>query len=130
MSRNFFTGVVIGTLACLLYWYWQKSTKAEDGALDLLDRLKVSQDRLMRIVSQPESNQPSTPPMPSIKQSAEDLTEIKGVGAVFSQRLTSQGIATISEVAELTEEKLAKILEISTQRAAPILTNAQALVEK
>ena len=39
---TFVFGLVFGTLIGLLVWYWYKATSAEDGALDLLDRLDPS----------------------------------------------------------------------------------------
>ncbi len=39
MRRStFLTGFIIASLIALIVWYYQKSTSAEDGALELLDR--------------------------------------------------------------------------------------------
>lgn len=39
MRRStFLTGFLIASLTALIIWYYQKSTSAEEGALDLLDR--------------------------------------------------------------------------------------------
>lgn len=42
-SSYFLIGFFISGLVWLIFWYWQKSTSAEDGALDLLDRLAVAE---------------------------------------------------------------------------------------
>ncbi len=36
----------------LLFWYWQKSTSAEDGALVLLDRLAIAEARIRELEQQ------------------------------------------------------------------------------
>lgn len=107
-SKNFLVGLLIGTLAFLLYWYWQKSTQAEDGALELLDKLKVAQDRLTQA--------PLT-----VEQ--EDLTKINGIGPVFAQRLYQADINTTAQVAMLSPQQLADTLNIQLGRAAQILAN-------
>jgi hypothetical protein len=43
---NFLIGFLIAALVALIVWYYQKSTTAEDGALDLLDRYAESQKRV------------------------------------------------------------------------------------
>lgn len=43
LAKNFLLGFFISGLVWLIFWYWQKSTSAEDGALDLLDRLAVAE---------------------------------------------------------------------------------------
>lgn len=46
MKRSkFLIGLLIGALLGLIVWYYQKSTSAEDGALDLLDRLARAEQR-------------------------------------------------------------------------------------
>lgn len=48
-SPNFLVGLIIGSLLALLFWYWNKSTTAEDGALDMLDRYAASQRRVREL---------------------------------------------------------------------------------
>ncbi|MEJ2751095.1 MAG: hypothetical protein P8169_00160 [Chloroflexota bacterium] len=43
---KFLVGLLIGGLIGSMYWYYQKSTSAEDGALQLLDRLAASDARV------------------------------------------------------------------------------------
>ena len=47
-----FSGLFIGALLGLLFWYYQKSTSAEDGAIDLLDRLADSEAHVRRLEAQ------------------------------------------------------------------------------
>jgi hypothetical protein len=44
-SSNFLFGLIIGCLLVALFWYWNKSTTAEDGALALLDRFAAADRR-------------------------------------------------------------------------------------
>ncbi len=46
---KFLTGLLIGTAAGLIIWYWQKSTSAEEGALAVLDRLAVAEARVREL---------------------------------------------------------------------------------
>lgn len=47
MKRSkFLIGLLIGALLGLIVWYYQKSTSAEDGALDVLDRLARAEQRV------------------------------------------------------------------------------------
>ena len=45
----FFPGLLIGLMIGLGIWYWQKSTMADDGALALLDRLKLADDKVRQL---------------------------------------------------------------------------------
>lgn len=114
-GKNFFQGLLIGTMACLIYWYWQKSTQAEDGALDLLDRLKRAQDQLQRTIDGLE-----TAVAPSPTNDSEDLTEIKGIGPKFAERLNRSGIHSKAQVGQLSTAQLAEILNIQPGRAERI----------
>lgn len=52
MSKtNFLNGLLLGALFGLVVWYWQKSTSAEDGALDLLDRLAASEAKVRELTA-------------------------------------------------------------------------------
>ncbi len=44
-------GLVFGTLVGLLIWYWYKSTSAEDGALDLLDKMGAADFKIRDLES-------------------------------------------------------------------------------
>ncbi len=112
-STNFLIGFVIGALICIVVWYWQKSTAADDGALDLLDRLAAAERRL-----RPAPTAVSHPKAP------DDLQQIHGIGPVFDGRLRQAGIDTIAQLAAVPAEQLADLLEIGANRAKAILTEA------
>ena len=120
---NFLIGFVISGLVWLIFWYWQKSTSAEDGVLDLLDRLAAAEAKMQAAqtrLAQFQREQTAVIP--------DDLTEIKGIGPVFAQRLHAAQVATFSQVAALAAEQLAELLDIGQNRAADILSEAQKLV--
>lgn len=126
-SKNFSRGVLIGTLVCLLYWYWQKSTQAEDGALALLDRLKVAEDRLRQVAQGAVEEAPEvvSDRIKQVKtavltQEPDDLTKVKGIGPVFASRLHDAGVNTFAQLGQLSVAQLADILEISSSRAERI----------
>lgn len=115
-SSNFLIGFILGALICVVVWYWQKSTAADEGALDLLDRM-AELDRKLR---GGETVLPTAVPL----HQPDDLQQVKGIGPVFDGRLQAQGIVTIAQVAAMPAEKLASLLEISENRAKTILTEA------
>lgn len=116
-GKNFFVGVLIGTLVCLLYWYYEKSTQAEDGALDLLDRLKRAEDRLRGVVSEAQT-------AVSAPKQVDDLTAVKGIGPVFADRLEKSGITSLAQLKALTTDQLVAVLNIQSGRAEQILKEA------
>lgn len=121
-SANFMVGALLGTLTCLLFWYWQKSTRAEDGALDLLDRLKMAEGRLRQASETPQR------PLPSQTAVADDLEAVKGIGPVFAQRLQAAGVQTFAQLAQQSVAQLSAILYIREGRAENILAEAQQFV--
>lgn len=143
LSLTFFFGLVIGGMAALIIWYYQKSTSAEDGALALLDRL-AEVDRRWRQTREPAAtgsaptplriqiHTPATDETPAFLQRpatavTDDLTLIKGIGPVFADRLLAQGIDTVAKVKALSAQQLADILQIAPARAETILAAAQAV---
>ena len=143
-SAIFLIGLFVGGLVGLLFWYWQKSTSAEDGALDLLDRLAAAEKRVrqptMALASQstgPEKENDVTQPqrvetMPSFMNKAaedepDDLTQVKGIGAVYNGRLQQSGIVTLAQLKALSAEALADVLQIQVGRAENILAEANNL---
>lgn len=143
-SFNFLIGLLIGGLAGLLFWYWQKSTSAEDGALTLLDKLAATDRRVRELKMQLQTGE-SEPailrniPLPSravelpsflakaaVPDAApDDLTLVKGIGAVFNGRLQAANVQNFAQLKALSAEKLAEILEVRHGRAENILTEAQ-----
>ncbi len=120
-STNFLIGFIVGALICVVVWYWQKSTAADEGALDLLDRM-AELDRKLRGGETAKSPQPAIP-MPQ----ADDLQQVNGIGPVFDGRLRASGIHSIAQLAALSAKKLAELLEIGENRAAAILAGAAQL---
>jgi hypothetical protein len=118
-STNFLIGFIVGALICVIVWYWQKSTAADEGALDLLDRL-AELDRKLRGGETAVSIKSS----PVISAKPDDLQQVKGIGPVFDGRLQAEGITTIAQVAAMPVEVIANLLEISENRANTILTEA------
>lgn len=49
LRSTFLIGFLIAALTALLVWYYQKSTTAEDGALDLLDRYADAEARVREL---------------------------------------------------------------------------------
>lgn len=133
---NFFIGFLLSGLAWLLFWYWQKSTSAEDGALEMLDRLaaaearvKASQARFAEFKAQVEETAPLEAEVEATVSTVEpdDLQQIKGVGPVFASRLQVAGITTFAAVAAQTADRLMTLLDIGPNRAADIMAEAQKL---
>jgi predicted flap endonuclease-1-like 5' DNA nuclease len=143
-SLNFMIGLLIGGLVGLLFWYWQKSTSAEDGALQLLDKLAATERRARQLKESLESDgmepevlrritlTPSGTEVPSFlsrtgadSSTSDDLTMIKGIGAVFNGRLQQANIDSFAQLKELSAETVADILQISLGRAEIILAEAQ-----
>jgi predicted flap endonuclease-1-like 5' DNA nuclease len=125
-STNFLIGFILGALICVVVWYWQKSTAADEGALDLLDRL-AELDRKLRVEETAVSNgsRLAVSPQPTIATPhPDDLQQVKGIGPVFNGRLQAEGITTIAQVAAMSAPNLANLLEISENRAKNILTEA------
>jgi len=124
MSKNFWLGFLLAFLTGVAIWYWQKSTSAEDGALDLLDELakvkvraqKMSQGVMKEtVVTSPRHTNP------------DDLTAVHGIGPVYARRLQEAGIHTFASLAAQSPERLAQIVQLKEwQAAAPEEWIAQA----
>ena len=139
-SSIFFIGLLLATLLYLIIWYWQKSTRAEDGALALLDRLKRAEENARRyqeqVRQQPEPSQAevaaATTPATAVADSADsslvdNLQRVKGIGPVFEGRLHEAGIVTLVQLTALPANRVAELLDVSMGRAARILAEAQRL---
>ncbi|MAU01132.1 MAG: hypothetical protein CL608_28650 [Anaerolineaceae bacterium] len=137
-------GLLIGGLVGLLFWYWQKSTSAEDGALALLDKLAATEKRVRQLKTElaeggtvPEALRSIPLPgraadVPSFLAKSreeaagdDDLTQVKGIGAVFNGRLQQAGINTFAKLKALSAEKLSDILDVRLGRAENILEEAK-----
>jgi len=120
-SSNFVIGILLGAMAGLLFWYWQKSTSAEDGALDLLDRLAAAEARLRAL----RADLGKRPSESAIHPDPDNLETVRGIGPVFAGRLQNAGIATFSQLAALTGGDLADILQVNLSRAGAILAETR-----
>ncbi|RMG89232.1 MAG: helix-hairpin-helix domain-containing protein [Chloroflexi bacterium] len=139
-SSNFIIGLLFGMVVAVAAWYWYKSTSAEDGALDLLDRLALAEAKIRELqaelrqqavsrlqsVRTPEAIVPAEPTETAV--SPENLQQVKGIGPVFAQRLQAAGVQTIAGLADLSPERLATLLDIGPARAEAILADARRLV--
>lgn len=108
----FFFGLVIGTLTGLLIWYWQKSTSAEDGALDLLDRYAAARARISELemsnaVAQ-SARHISVPPINPARE-PDELERINGIGPTYARRLHDAGVTTFEALAAQSPERLQAI---------------------
>ncbi len=130
-SHNFLIGLIIGTLIGVAIWYWQKSTSAEDGALDLLDRLanaerKMNQMRAdfgQKVQQQVGGETAVATPEPT---EPDDLTRVKGIGPTYATRLQAANINTYATLKQLSVAELAAILNINESWAERISNEAQA----
>lgn len=118
-SPNFLVGFFIGTLVVLLVWYWQKSTSAEDGALELLDRHAQSQARIRELERQTgERGATVAASDVASPETADDLQEILGIGPTYARRLQEAGIRTYADLARQTPDHVREITGISLRRTA------------
>jgi len=60
VRSTFLIGFLIGSLIAVIVWYYQKSTTAEDGALDLLNRYAASESRVRELETALESVVPES----------------------------------------------------------------------
>lgn len=133
---KFLVGLLIGGLLGLIIWYWQKSTSAEDGALDLLDRL-AAEARARDLTAQysaaaPPAEKPEPPEKTTAagaeaadsQDQADDLRQITGIGPTYARRLQEAGIHSFAALAALAPEA---VMELSAVRSAEM---AEAWIEE
>lgn len=114
---KFLIGLLVGTLLAAAFWYWQKSTSAEDGALEVLDRLAASEARLRDLQRQTAAG--SQPPPPAYDDSlADDLRLIEGIGPTYAKRLHDAGITSFEALAALPAEQLVEITGVRSMETA------------
>ena len=127
MKKNGFTfllGFAFGALVCFIIWYWEKSTTADEAALDLLDDLAAARAQIRELESMTTVTDPTSP---EPDQPVEDLTQIRGIGPVFAARLHEEGIDTVAQLTAVPPADLAEILEIGENRAESILKEGENL---
>ena len=132
--KIFLLGLTLSLLVTVIVWYWYKSTAAEEGALDLLDRMGGTEARLRQAQAMIKERD-----LPAqyitlerngtvhVKMAAapNDLERVKGIGPVFAARLQATGVHTIAELAALTADQVAVILDIPESRAEAVLAEAK-----
>lgn len=128
---KFLVGLLIGGLLGIIFWYWQKSTSAEDGALSVLDRLAASDARIRDLQSQlrmaSTEQAASLNPTEQIDLCAgtadgseltvDNLQEIEGIGPTYGRRLQDAGIYSFADLARQTPSRL---MEITAVRSEPM----------
>lgn len=138
---SFFVGFIVGVGLCVLAWYWQKSTKAEDGALALLDRLAAAEARIRQLRAELAAavaertavergvvqEAPSASGQAPAPTETADLTDVRGIGPVYASRLHQEGVGTVAELADATVEQLARWLNVGQARAEAILAEARGM---
>ena len=116
-GSNFLVGILFGVLVGVVIWYWQKSTAADEGALDLLDRMAAAERQAGRGAAAVSQQAEPAP--------VDDLQQIRGIGPKFDGRLQQAGIKSITQLLTLSAPKLAELLDIGENRAAAILAEAR-----
>ena len=124
-TSKFGIGFLIGLLLCIILWYWQKSTAAEDGALELLDRYATKEREWQEKKTEGQVAVATPPLIPSVPPTPFDFIPIKGIGPAFNQRLHEAGITTLDSLLALSAGALGDLLDIGLNRAQAILTAAQ-----
>lgn len=122
-SSNFLIGLLIGGLFALLVWYWQKSTSAEDGALDVLERLGEARRRIRELEAELAAAKATLPSRgvsvaTDSSSAADNLEAINGIGPTYARRLREAGIKTFSDLIEQTPERLREITGLRDWQAA------------
>lgn len=117
---TFLLGFLIASLVAIIVWYYQKSTSAEDGALDVLERYAQAQARVRQLEGRPASHPPVstsnynggtiTANGRNTEIMTNQLQRIKGIGPGYAQRLVESGITSLLELAEADTEGLRRIV--------------------
>lgn len=105
---RFLAGLFLGAVAGLIFWYWQKSTSADEGALALLDRLAAAELRVRDLEARlriADKSKPKTE-KPELLAGLSDLwgLEMSEEGSPLDQQGSSQDLIATNE----NGEKLAK----------------------
>jgi predicted flap endonuclease-1-like 5' DNA nuclease len=101
---KFLIGLCIGAIVGLIFWYWQKSTSAEEGALAVLDRLATAELRVRDLEARlrlAEKEKPGEEP-PEVLAGLADLWGLDSAARDSRQENqdSSPGLETSNENAE------------------------------
>ncbi|MBK8985534.1 MAG: DUF4332 domain-containing protein [Chloroflexi bacterium] len=131
---TFVLGLTFSLLVTAIAWYWYKSTSAEEGALDLLDRMAATDARLRTAQARLAANETAPAQYITLEKNGaspvktavadDDLQRVRGIGPVFAARLQAAGIHTIAALRQTAVTQLATILEVADWRAQAILDEA------
>jgi predicted flap endonuclease-1-like 5' DNA nuclease len=119
-SPNFLIGLLIGGLLALLFWYWQKSTSAEDGALDVLERLGEARRRIRELESELAKSGAGNPSrtVADATVASDNLEAINGIGPTYARRLREAGVKTFADLSNQAPERLREITGLRDWQAA------------
>ena len=141
-------GLTIGVVLAALVWYWQKSTSAEDGEIDFLDKLAGAERRIRELERELRQRRGSaaemaaagapaaavasaadasaaagapaaTPQAPTPESTRFDnLEQISGIGPVYATRLHDAGVRTFAALAATAPERLREIVGLQSWHSA------------
>lgn len=113
---RFTLGLLLGGSFGVLFWYWQKSTSAEEGALAVLDRLAVAEARVRNLESQIRNSR-STSGGESSETPTQDLQLIDGIGPTYAQRFNDAGVTNFEALAALSPDQVREIVGLRDWQA-------------
>jgi predicted flap endonuclease-1-like 5' DNA nuclease len=114
---NFLLGAALGALTCIIIWYWQKSTAADEAALNLLDRLAETQAKLRRYAETAEFIPAAAPTTQQAAQPAFDWERINGIGPTYARRLREAGIVALPDLANADADHIREITKLQPWHA-------------
>jgi predicted flap endonuclease-1-like 5' DNA nuclease len=119
--------LLFGGLIGLLLWYWQKSTSAEDGALDVLERLGEARRRIRELEAELARTVAAAAPAEIATRSnlsgttvgaADNLEQINGIGPTYARRLREAGIRSFADLANQEPARLREVTGLRDWQAA------------
>jgi predicted flap endonuclease-1-like 5' DNA nuclease len=136
-GRQFLLGFAAGVSLGAVFWYWRKSTTADEGALRLLDELAEARAKAEKARVEAQQLAQRRAPAPSSPAAAsdepDDLTAIRGIGPVYARRLQEGGIKTYATLAAQDPAEVRRVAQLKEWHAADPaewIAAAQALSEE
>jgi polyhydroxyalkanoate synthase subunit PhaC len=109
---NFLLGAAFGALICVIVWYWQKSTAADEAALNLLDRLAETQTKLRRYAETADFLPRQSAKTEQVAQPEFDWERINGIGPTYARRLRQAGIVALPDLANADPDHIREITKL------------------